>query len=332
MAEKLDNRDTIGDVASSIIERREFSVLVGFGILAMAWAVTRPDIFFNLDSSLQIFSRLFRSNAPIFIMGVGTTFLIIGGEFDLSIGSTYAVGGIGLAVLVDSGVPLVASFLIVLAAGAMIGLTNGIVVTKIGVPSLIATIGMMSILRGTALFLIPGGQQSLEVDHLLIDILGGSFELAGITITHQILIALLVMFLGGIVLQKTKYGRHVYAVGDDPEAARANGIHVERIKIINFVLSGVTAVFAGMISITFFGAMFGTSGQGFALLVIAAVIIGGTNLFGGVGTMLGSFLGILVIGMIPIVLVLNGYNVEISEALTGVIIIGAVAVDRLLHN
>jgi simple sugar transport system permease protein len=104
------------------------------------------------------------------------------------------------------------------------------------------------------------------------------------------------------------------------------------VKILNFVLTGVLAAFAGVVSISYFGTMFGTAGSGFELLVIAAVVIGGTNLFGGEGTLLGTFLGALVIGVIPVLLVLNGFAVEIQEFLTGVVIIAAVLVDIFIRR
>jgi ribose/xylose/arabinose/galactoside ABC-type transport system permease subunit len=319
-------------VLNRILARRELGVFVGFVVLFGLIAVTRPDIFFNWDTISGIFSRLLRQVASYVIIGVGMTYLIIGGEFDLSVGSMFAVGGISFAILLSDGYGVLIAVPAVLVIGAVIGATNGAIVTKAGVPSLIATIGMLSILRGLAFFLTPGGSRSVSDDVTFINLLGGNQTIAGIEITHQVLWAFVVLIVFSILLQKTRFGYHVYAVGDDEEAAKNSGIDTDRVKIANFVLTSVLAAFAGILSMTYFGTMFGTAGSGFELLVIAAVVIGGTNLFGGEGTLLGTFIGSLVIGVIPVLLVLNGFAVEIQELLTGVVIIAAVLVDIFVRK
>jgi simple sugar transport system permease protein len=221
---------------------------------------------------------------------------------------------------------------LVLLAGVFVGVTNGVVVTKAGVPSLIATIGMLSILRGVAFALTPGGSRSVDQELPLVQVFGGSRDIIGVEVTNQVFWALGILLVAGILLQKTRFGYHVYAVGDDQEAASNSGIDTDRVKIINFVLTATLAALAGAISVSYFGTMFGTAGQGFELLVIAAVVIGGTNLFGGEGTLLGTFLGALVIGVIPVLLVLNGFAVEIQELLTGIVIIAAVLVDIFIRR
>ncbi|WP_152040159.1 ABC transporter permease [Salinigranum salinum] len=319
-------------VVGRVLARRELGVFLGFLLLFGLIAVTRPDIFFNWDAISGIISRLLRQVSSYIIIGVGMTYLIIGGEFDLSIGSMFAVGGLIFAILLGDGYSAVVAILIVLLAGAGVGLANGTIVTKAGVPSLITTIGMLSVLRGVAFFLTPGGSRSVDQDLGLIQIFGGSRDIIGVEVTNQVFWALAVLIVFGVFLQRSRFGYHVYAVGDDEQAASNAGIDTDRVKIINFVLTGVLAALAGVISISYFGTMFGTAGSGFELLVIAAVVIGGTNLFGGEGTLLGTFLGALVIGVIPVLLVLNGFAVEIQEFLTGVVIIAAVLVDIFIRR
>lgn len=315
-----------------ILQRREVGVLIGFLVLFGLIAVTRPDIFFDWDRMSGITSRLLRQVAPYTIIGIGMTYLIIGGEFDLSVGSMYAVGGITFAMLLtDYNLILPVALVVVLVVGASFGLLNGVIVTKAGVPSLITTIGMLSVLRGVAYYLTPAGSRQVP-DVALIDLFGGSVVIAGIEVSHQIFWAVGLLFAFGFLLQKTSFGYHVYATGDDEDAAEMTGINTDRVKIINFVLTATLAAFAGVVAISYFGSMFGSAGTGFELLVIAAVVIGGTNLFGGEGTLSGMFLGSLVIGVIPVLLVLNGLSVEIQEFLTGVVIILAVLVDIFIRR
>lgn len=321
------SRNEDESVLDSLFRRREVGVLFGFVVLVCLVAVTRPDVFFDWDRMSGITARLLRQIAPYLIIGIGMTYLIIGGEFDLSVGSMYAVGGISFAILLaDYRLKMLVAVLAVLLIGIIVGLTNGIIVTKIGVPSLITTIGMLSILRGIAFYLTPGGSVQTPTMGSL-EVFGGSIVLAELEISHQVFWSVGLLLVFGFLLQKSSFGYHVYATGDDADAAEMTGINTDRVKIANFVLTSMLAAFAGVVAVSYFGSMFGTAGTGFELLIIAAVVIGGTNLFGGEGTLTGTFIGSLVIGIIPVLLVLNGLAVEIQELLTGVVIILAVILD-----
>lgn len=316
-----------------LLQKRQIGVLVGFLFLFGLIAVTRPDLFFTWDSLSSIVSRLLRKVTPYVIIGIGMAYLMIGGEFDLSVGSMYGVAGLTFSMLlVDFRLTVPVALLAVLVIGAIVGVTNGVIVTKIGIPSLITTIGMMSILRGIAYMLTTGGSRQIPSDIAMTEIFGGAITVAGVEIQYQIfwMIALLIVF--GLILQKTRFGHHVYAIGDDQSAADRSGINTDRVKILNFIIAGIVTAFAGIISITYYGAMFGSAGRGFELMVIAAVVIGGTNLFGGEGSISGMFLGSLVIAIIPVLLVLNGVSVAFQETLTGVVIIGAVIIDLFLRD
>ena len=317
---------------SDHLRRREVGVLFAFIVLFGLIAVTRPNIFFDWNQMSNVTARLLRQVAPYVVIGIGMTFLIISGEFDLSVGSMYAVGGISFAILLTEHQLVVpVAVLVVVLIGAAVGLTNGVIVTKGGVPSLITTIGMLSVLRGIAFYLTPAGSRQTP-DLGLLDLLGGEAIIGGLAISYQVFWAIGLTILFGAVLQKTRFGYQVYATGDDEQAASMTGVNTDRVKILNFVITGGLTAFAGVLAISYFGSMFGTAGTGFELLVIAAVVIGGTNLFGGEGSLSGMFLGSLVIGVIPVLLVLNGLSVEIQEFLTGVVIIGAVLADILIRR
>lgn len=233
-------------------------------------------------------------------------FLIIGREFDFPVGSMFPFGGVAFTLLiVDFDLPVSVALLLTLIVGILVGATNGLLVTEVGVPSLIATIGMLSVLRG--------------------------INIIGVVISAQAIWATLLMFVFGLILQYTKFENHVYATGDDEEASRLNGIDIEKIKITNFVLTSTLAAFAGILSVAYFGSIFSAVGRGIELTIIAGVIIGGTNLFGGEGSISGTFLGMLVVGFIPTLLVINNVAVEIGDLFTGAIIILAVIIDSLLR-
>lgn len=320
-------------IVNKFKQRREIGIFGALLVMLITIAVTRPDIFFNWGSIAGIFSRLFRQISSSFIIAVGMTYLIISGEFDLSVGSMYAIGGIVFALLAsDIGLPISFALLLTLGIGAFVGISNGIIVTKIGVPSLITTIGMLSILRGVALYLTPGGSVNAPDLGIYQSLLAFEMEVVGVELSAQMIWALVIFVISWVVLQKTQYGNHIYATGDDAEAARLNGIPIDRVKIRNFVLTSTLAALAGILSVAFFGSAFSSTGSGIELTIIAAVIIGGTNLFGGEGSLIGTFLGTLVIGLIPTLLVINGFAVEVQEFLTGAIIISAVVVDTLIRS
>ena len=331
-AEAAVSRTDDGGLLDRLFRRREAGVLFGFVVLVALVAFTRPDVFFDWDRISGITARLLRQITPYLIIGIGMTYLIVGGEFDLSVGSMYAIGGITFAILLtDYRLTVPAALVAVVLVGVLVGVTNGVIVTKVGVPSLIATIGMLSVLRGIAFYLTPGGSvQTPDIGSL--EVFGGSVVVAGLEISHQVFWSLGLLVAFGLVLQKTRFGYHVYATGDDADAAEMTGIDTDRVKMLNFVLTATLAAFSGVVAISYFGSMFGTAGTGFELLIIAAVVIGGTNLFGGEGTLTGTFLGALVIGIIPVLLVLNGLSVEIQELLTGVVIILAVVLDILFRR
>lgn len=311
---------------------RETGVLMGLAALIGIAVVTRPDVFFDWDSMSATTVRLLRTSSPYILIGVPMTYLIISGEFDLSVGSLYAVCGLLLAVLVgDFHLPIALAVVLVLLAGATVGATNAVLVTRIGVPSLIVTIGMLSVLRGVAYYLTPGGSRSVDSTGVL-QLLGGQHEVVGIVVPYQVYWALFAVILFSLVLQHTTFGYHVYATGDDETSAQKSGIDTDRVKTINFVLVGLLTALAGMAGIAYFGSMFGTSGQQYELYVIAGVIIGGTNLFGGEGKVYGTLVGVLIIGIIPILLVLNGVSVEIDELLTGIIIVSVLVLDIVLRE
>jgi ribose transport system permease protein len=267
------------------------------------------------------------------IMAVGMTFVLISGEVDLSVGSTYAFGGLATGMLILTGWPLAAAVLAGVACGAVIGVLNGLLSTYGRLPSLIATLGTLSMVRGLALILTDGRPVTVNARNGADEGSLAAFEWMGQGtlggVPMQLVFFGLFAALGWAVLARTGFGFRVFAVGGSPKAARVSGISVESTKIWAFTLMGSLAAFAGILSLAFLpSGQAGRTGLGLELDVIAATIVGGTSLAGGEGTILGTILGVLIIGVLRNGLVLNGVSPFAQEFLIGLVIVVAVAIDK----
>jgi ribose transport system permease protein len=265
------------------------------------------------------------------ILAVGMTFIIISGEIDLSVGSVFAVTGIVLGLLIKQVElnPWLA-LLIVLGLGMVIGLINGSITTKLGVPSFVVTLGALSTYRGVALGLASGWPVAGLPPSRFYDITGGYLVVQSNTyfsIPMQVMWMGLFLIFGWWLLSTTRYGYHVYATGSNKQAAIFSGISTDRIKILTFILMGFLVAAASSLQLGFFKSFQPTNGQGLELQVIAAVIIGGTNLFGGSGNIIGTFLGAIIIGMINNGLILAGVPTYWQFVVIGIIIVLAVVLD-----
>lgn len=258
------------------------------------------------------------------IMALGMTLLLTGGEFDLSVGALFGFTPVLMFILRNEGIMgIVPAFFVVMALAALIGFTNGILVTKIGITSFLVTIGMQLVVRGTGLFISEGFPQSTwEAEGLLNKILTHSFEFQGmffhIIVSLFWFIALIIV--GYYVLNKTRFGNWIKATGGNQKAAEARGINTDSVKIILFMVTSVLAGFAGIIDAFRVGSAYPVSGTGYELEVIAMVVIGGTSLFGGRGTILGTVLGVLLLRTIRNGIVVVGvpglaYNIFIGATI-----------------
>jgi len=268
------------------------------------------------------------------IMAVGMTFVLIAGEVDLSVGSTYAFSGLATGMLIIAGWALLPAICLGLATGVAIGLINGVLSTYGRLPSLIATLGMLSIVRGAALILTNGQPVTVNARNgALPDVLQAfSFMGQGYLFTiipMQLVFLVIVAVLAWLVLSFSNFGFRVYAVGGSAKAARVSGISVNKVKISAFILMGVLAAFAGILGLAFLpSSQAGRTGLGLELDVIAATIVGGASLSGGEGTILGTILGVLIIGVMRNGLVLLGVSPFVQELMIGLVIIIAVGIDK----
>jgi ribose transport system permease protein len=268
------------------------------------------------------------------IMAVGMTFVLISGEVDLSVGSTYAFSGLSAGMLICAGWSLLPAVLAGVLTGCVIGLVNGLLSTYGRLPSLIATLGMLSMVRGAALILTGGQPVTVNTRNGASESVLSSFEYMGQgylfgVVPMQLVFFIIVAVAAWFVLSMTNFGFRMFAVGGSAKAARVSGIHVNAVKISAFVLMGALAAFAGILSLAFLpSGQAGRTGLGLELDVIAATIVGGASLSGGEGTILGTVLGVLIIGVMRNGLVLLGVSPFVQEFMIGLVIVIAVGIDK----
>lgn len=278
------------------------------------------DNFLTVDNGLNV-ARAVSINA---ILAAGMTMIIITAGIDLSVGSILAVSGVTGVLLFTAGVPTPLALLGGVAAGALSGFINGALVAWLALPAFIVTLGSMTYLRGTAYSLLEG--QPLIANQLGYRAIGNG-AIAGIPIPVVVMIAVYAVFW--FLLERTKFGRHVYAVGGNAEAARLAGINVKRVLLAVYTIAGAAAGLAGIIFSARVLSAQPTAGTGYELDAIAAVVLGGTSLMGGRGRVLGTLIGALIIGVLTNGLVLMNVPFFYQLIIKGVVIVLAVTLDSL---
>ncbi|MGH3217955.1 MAG: ABC transporter permease [Streptosporangiaceae bacterium] len=297
----------------------DYGIVVLFVALIIVGGIVYNEFFSggNLRSILS-------ESAPLGVVAIGETFVIIGAGFDLSVGSTYAIGATVFALVGNAHSWLLAGFLAVLL-GLALGAINGVVVTQLKVNPFIATFGTGSIYSGGVLLLTNNTAYPLDRYSEL-----GAGDIGGIPVSAIVLAVLLVV--GGVVLHRSVYGRKVYAVGGNDEASHLAGLRVGLIRGGTYVMSGGMAAFAGVMEASLLGSGQGNIGTNTALDSIAIVVIGGTALLGGEGAMWRTAVGLLIIGILDNIFFGLALNANWQTVVTGAILIAAVAFDMLVRR
>lgn len=295
---------------------------LGIGIVLIILLIIIGSVNSNFFSPENI-TNVLRSTSYIFIIGIAMTFVLITGGLDLSVGAVMAVGGILTGLAATNGVPTVFSILIGLLFGAAVGAVNGILVVKARIPALIVTLGMMYACNGLTLIITQGTPVYPLPDGLKI-IGQGSV----CSIPNSIIVALVLAIIGAFVLKKTPYGRSVYAVGGNFETARVSGIDVNKVQISVYILVGVAAALTGILMAGRLNSAQPSAGNGYELKVVAAVVIGGTSMFGGSGKISGTFLGALLMIVIENGMLLMRISAYWQRLVVGVIMVLAVGLDQ----
>jgi len=302
----------------------EIGALAGFLAVFVGFS-----IFAEHFLTLGCLSGILTMAAELGIVAVGITFLMISGEFDLSVGSILGVSAMAFALLAKANVHHLAALLIALGLGSLIGLLNGLLVVWTQIPSFIVTLGTMMFWRGVLLAVTGGFPVAYDGYSLLMYALSGRFG-GGFHMSAWWFGALVIVLT--VVLTQTRYGNGVFATGGGPGAARALGVNVHRVKVVNFILSGLLGGFAGIVQFSRFSSVDPLRGSGIELEAIAAAVIGGTLLSGGYGSIVGTLLGVLMVGMIRSGLVLAGAPAYWYRAFIGVILIIAVIINTKIRG
>lgn len=302
---------------------REVNVLVAIVIMGAIIAAYTP--YFFTTNNLMGVSRAFSLTA---IMSIGMVMVIITGGIDLSVGSAMGLASLVTALAFQAGWPMGASISAGLGVGFLFGLTNGLLVTAIGLPPFIATLGTLSIGRGL-MYMITRGVPVTPETPTSFAVLGQGY-VGPVPVPVVIMIVLTIVF--ALIMQRTRFGRHVYATGGNEHAARLSGVKTEKVKLAVYTLSSTIAALAGIIGFSRYLSAEPASGFGSELDVIAAAAIGGASLAGGVGSVTGAVIGAALIGVIANGVVLLNINTYAQQAITGGVILVAVSMDVLRNR
>lgn len=251
-------------------------------------------------------------------------FCLAGGDFDLSVGSNLALGGVLAAIVTTATKSVPLGIAAALAAGALVGLLNGLVIAKLGINALITTLATMQIVRGITNIVSGGSPKTCSV--VGFDGLGKS-AIAGVP--SPIALTILFFLVFGFILNRTVFGRDTLAIGGNPEASRLAGIKVEATKVWIFVLSGIVAAFAGCVQASRLLAASNNAGEKLELQAISACVLGGVSLAGGVGTMSGVVVGVLIMGVVQNAMSLMNIDTFYQMVVTGAILLAAVVFDKV---
>jgi ribose/xylose/arabinose/galactoside ABC-type transport system permease subunit len=312
-------------------KQSRLALLVMTPEFTLAIAVALVAIFLTVESSAFAtwgnLKLIFTGASPEFFVCVGVTLLMVGGGIDLSVGSVAALCAVVTGKFLQSGIPIPFAILIGLAMCVVIGLTNGVLITRFGIPSLIVTLGGLYALSGVALQItsaqpvapLPDGFNAIAQNDV------GPIPLL-------LVYAIVAGLIGYFVLNRTKFGYQVRAVGGNADSARAAGINVNRIR---YALYSISAVGAGLTGIMFASQIGDADPNGQSTLMltaISAVIIGGTSLFGGIGTVLGTALGVVLVTLLSNGLVLLSISPFYQQIVVGAVVVGAVGLDGFRRN
>ena len=299
---------------------REITTLVALALVVIVFSLLNPR-YATYDNLVDIIQQ----GVVNAFLAMGITVAILTAGIDLSIGSTMAVVLVTCATLSANGVNVFFTILVGLAVGAFIGMINGFLVTKMKLQPFIATLGMMETLRGVA-YIISGGSPVLNVSAEFREFF--QFQLVR-GVRMNMIYMFLIALIYGIILRRKRLGIYIYAIGSNEEATKLSGINVNKYKTIAYVLCGVCAAIAGMVTMARLGTGEPTAGQGDETMAIAAAAIGGTSLAGGKGSMAGTVLGAFTLSALRIGLIVVGMDTFYQYVAIGLIILLATYIENL---
>lgn len=271
--------------------------------------------------------NIFKQLAPVIVISIGETYLIIAGQIDLSPGSMIALTAVTGALAYNSMGSSIGAIALVVLVGAFAGAVNGFFVTRYKLPAFIVTLGMQMLARGMALYLSKG--QTIKTNGSTYKVLGQGSILG---IPNLFLVTILLLLIFWFILDRTAYGRYLYAIGGNEEAAKSSGVNVNKVKIAAFVICGALSGFAGIMLGSRLNAGQPTVGDGYEFDAIIGAVVGGASLNGGIGTLFGTFIGCIIIGVLNNILNLLNVSPYLQDVAKGILILTAVTVDAISKN
>lgn len=317
---------------------RKMAALAGLILLVIFFSVTN-EYFFTSNNIMTVGLQ----TSTIALIGIGATCVILTGGIDLSTGSVVALSGVAAAMIVNAGVPVPLGMIFGILVGGICGLVNGVLVTRMKLPPFIATLGMMMVARGLALYVtnaapvsgMPESFAALGNGALFKMVEEGPNGLPKVVfagIPYPVIIMIFITVLFTFALTKLKVGRYIYAIGSNEEAARLSGIKTNLIKIYAYVASGLLSGLTGVILASRLVTAQPNGGVAYELDAIASAVVGGTSLMGGVGTIPGTLIGSFIIGVLRNGLNMNGVSSFVQMIVIGLVIIVAVSLDQLRQS
>lgn len=310
-----DQRTTSGAVWSRL-RNFNWTPIVLLAVVVAVTSLLSPEFF-----QFQNLINVGRQSAIIGVIAVGMTFVILTAGIDLSVGSTLALTAVSSAMMIQAGIPIPLAMLLTLLIGAMVGVANGIGVAMLGLQPFIMTLATLATIRGLALRIAEGNPIAFQTDSWIFNFFGIG-EIG--PVPGPLIIFIVVAAVGWFVLRYLPFGRYVYAIGGSKEAARLSGVRTKRVLIGVYVISGVCAAIAGLMTASRLSVGEPIAGNLAELDAIAAVVIGGTNLLGGIGGMGGTIIGAFLLGILSNVLNLIGVSPFDQQIVKGIVIIAAV--------
>lgn len=305
-----------------IFKTKEIGIILILIVLSVLIQLKNP-IFLTYSNIIDVC----RNTSYTLVIAVGMTFVLIAKGLDLSVGSLMALGGLISSLAMFHGVPILLAVLLGLLVGAAFGMVNAFCIVKLNIPAMIATLGSMYMARGLVLVITKGSPV-----FPLPEAFGNFGKAYFLGVPYVVLIALLLSIVAHLVLSRTTYGRKVYAIGGNPETAKFAGINVAMVTGSCYLISGVLAALSGILTAARMGSGQPSIGDGTEMTVITAVIIGGTSLNGGAGTILGTVLGALLMNVLSSGMNLVGISAYWQKFVMGLIIIIAVGADMYQRN
>ncbi len=296
---------------------RDYQVTIILFIVLFALTAVLAPVFFNVQNILNVA----RQASITGVVAVGMTFVILTGGIDLSVGAILAVVGVSFAMMIKQNVPIPLAMMVAMVIGVVMGLINGIGITFFGIQAFIMTLATMAIGEGIALLLSNGTPVSFMIESDILDVIGNG-SIAGIP--GPVVIFVIIAVIAALVLRYLTFGRFVYGIGGSLEAARLSGVKTTRILLIVYAISGLCAAISGLMTTARLFVGHPTAGAFIMLDSIAAVVIGGTSLMGGRGSIVGTVAGVALLAMVANLLNLLGVSPFHQQIAKGLIIIIAV--------